>query len=185
MKVLTRTIGVAGALRRIGTTTQAVQIVKYLDLVGYPAAYVELCSHGFINSCEETYADIKKTRGKVSLCDVNMYHSVREIDDDYAFLVKDYGNFNDSDFNRISFLEQDIKIIVCGAKSDELPFTEQILRTQEFPEASYIFSFVPDDVREPVRESMEGYAGYFVEYTPDPFCYPATQNNLYKSALHL
>ncbi|MBS6953511.1 MAG: hypothetical protein KH230_09780 [Enterocloster asparagiformis] len=185
MKVLTRTIGVAGALTRIGTTTQAIQIVKYLDLVGYPAAYIELCNHAFINSCVETYADIKKTRGRFSLCDVNMYHSVREVEEEYAFLVKDYGNFNDRDFNRISFLEQDIKVIVCGAKSDELPHTEEILRTQEFPEASYIFTFVPDDVRKSIIESMNGYATYFVEYTPDPFCYPATQNKLYKSALGL
>ncbi|MCC8028005.1 MAG: hypothetical protein LIP16_22200 [Clostridium sp.] len=187
-KTITRTVAVAGALRRIGTTTQALQIVKYLNLVGYPAAYLEMSGHKFIDSCIAVYEGARQDNAKVCLCDIDMYRTIQFLQragEDYAFLVKDYGSAAESAFNRVSFMEQDIKVLVCGAKSDEICFTEEIIRSGEYMDASYIFSFVPDENKVSIAGFMEGIKTYFVEYTPDPFVYLATQNALYKSALNL
>ena len=41
-RITTITIAVAGVQSRIGTTTQAMQIVGYLKIMGYTVAYVDL-----------------------------------------------------------------------------------------------------------------------------------------------
>ena len=41
-------IGIAGCMSRIGTTTQAIQIVKYLTLKGYNVCYIEINDSGWL-----------------------------------------------------------------------------------------------------------------------------------------
>ncbi|MBP2661566.1 MAG: hypothetical protein H6Q69_4598 [Firmicutes bacterium] len=57
-----QTIAVAGCLGRIGTTTQAMQIIKYLTLMGYRACYIEMNRHGYIDGVKELYNNIKEDR---------------------------------------------------------------------------------------------------------------------------
>ena len=49
-------VGVAGACCRMGVTTQAMQIVKYLMSCGKKVCYVELNSTGFVQDLVEVYA---------------------------------------------------------------------------------------------------------------------------------
>ena len=45
----------------------------------------------------------------------------------YDYIIKDYGNIRDPDFEQISFLEQDLKIIVGGIKANEIEYVEKIM----------------------------------------------------------
>ena len=48
-------IGIAGICRRMGTTTFAIQLVKYLQLKGYRACYLEVNDTGFVQKHEARY----------------------------------------------------------------------------------------------------------------------------------
>ena len=54
-KPVVKTIGIAGSIRRMGTTTQALQIVKYLTFKGYKAAYFEMNNHCYAEAVSDAY----------------------------------------------------------------------------------------------------------------------------------
>ena len=121
-RITTITIAVAGVQSRIGTTTQAMQIVGYLKIMGYTVAYVDLTEKLYLEQIQKLYKGVSiKEGGKGILYnDIEMYSSISELKGEtYDFLVKDYGNMKEN-FNRVSYLEQDIQIICCGAKPNEM-----------------------------------------------------------------
>ena len=60
-----KTIGIAGTIPRIGTTTTSLQLVKYIESRGYNAAYVEINTLKYIEQCEKLYADVKRDNIKL------------------------------------------------------------------------------------------------------------------------
>lgn len=185
-----RTVGVAGSLSRIGTTTQAVQLVKYLKLMGYQACYIEVNNHKYLDKITKFYCDIKKEKTCLNYGDVELYarNQISEIQKgNYDYLVKDYGSYGEPEFEQISFAEQDIKIFVCGTKPNELEQAQDVIMRYYQEEIGYIFSFVPNEDRAGIKEMMEGKneMTYFADYTPDPFEYMSNSNNNCKGLLHL
>lgn len=184
-----KTIAVVGSQRRIGTTTQAIQMVEYLQLMGYKACYVEMNSTRFISKAAELYLDLEgKAAGSFKLDNIMMYSSekIQEILKlDYDFLVKDYGSYENVDFERLSFLEQKQKILVCGAKADEIYQSCEALKDDELGLDGFIFSFVSKEDRDEVKEMMEEKKEltYFADYVPAPFSYLSTANYIYKGLL--
>ena len=68
-------IGVAGACHRMGTTDLSLQLVKYLQLKGYKACYVEVNATGFVEQHERTFNTVHDTYlGKVTFENVEMYY---------------------------------------------------------------------------------------------------------------
>ena len=111
------TVGVCGALHRIGTTTQALNITKFLNMNGYTACYIEDNGHGHMESMTEFY-DIKRNKnGSISYQDIDIFmeHDIQKIlKGSYDFLIYDLGMFEENDIKQ--FLLKDIKIICVGSK---------------------------------------------------------------------
>lgn len=182
-----KTVGVAGSLCRMGTTTQAIQLVKYLKLMGYAAAYIEMNSNYYINDLI-SYYEVKKTEDCVIFEGVELYKREKLLAanrKDYDYLIKDYGYVGSEDFEIVSYTEQDIRIITCGSKPSELSAVETVLRNSVFEDMKFVFSFVPKDDRTAIKEMMEDYAQqtFFVEYVPDPFQYLSVANGVCKAVL--
>jgi hypothetical protein len=187
-----QTIAVAGCLGRIGTTTQAMQIIKYLSLMGYRSCYVEMNRHGYIDGVKELYNNIKedKKTKRVTFEGIDMFkqENIAEISKlEYEYLVKDYGSVADPVFEKISFLEQNFRIFCGGIKPGEINYVYNMLLNQTYAATGYIFNFVPNSDREAIKEMMEDKRDltFFAGYVPDAYSYSATANQIYRTLLKL
>lgn len=180
-----KTIGIVGSQSRIGTTTQALQILLCLHDLEYNAAYIQMGNKGYIEILSELYEDIQGMKdGKIYCNNIPMYAGSQIIEANrqgYDFIIKDYGNVFDSDFQKISFLEQDIKIVVVGSKANEIELTEKIMKDSCYTDVYYIFNFVAKEEQQDIKEMMgdrKQYT-YFSVYTPNPFVYIENDSYLY------
>jgi len=187
-----KSIGVCGALSRIGTTTQCMQMIKYLTLKGHTAAYVEMNEKNYINGCINLYSDVKQLpdSGRIEYANVTMYRDSdipEALKSNFEYLVYDYGTFSDNGFQKISYLEKDIQIMVCGAKANEIESAQQLLQSQYYIDVHYLFSFVPEGDRNDLKEMMSDRENKtsFAEYQPDPFSYSSNLNKLYEKFLYV
>lgn len=194
-----KTIGVVGASKRVGTTTQCLQIIKYLNYKGYKACYVESNSKTYLNISDVrkdknlTFIDLlesltfgehtfnKKTNilqyngidilmDKVSLND--------KVKKKYDFFIFDYGSFDDNDFNKMSFLKDDIQFIVGGGFMTELNYTLQLASNVSYKDANILINFINNkkdkeealeclDVQTEIFNNKE--RTHFVDYFESPF----------------
>lgn len=150
------TIGVAGTMYRIGTTTQALQLVRYCMSKGYKAAYIEINDTNFIEKCCELYADVEISNDCVIYNDLHMYRydKITEVLKNYDILVCDYGAITSPSFNKISFATQQMKFLVAGTKPGEITAVQNTLQSPAYNEAAYIFTFVPEADRADILEMM-------------------------------
>lgn len=151
-----------------------------------------MSDHEYINNVKNLYHDVKENgrTGKTSYMDVEMYSKAylpKALKQDYDFCIKDYGNIGDKNFEKTSFLEQEIKILVCGIKPNEIFQFQEILEEGQYEDANFIFSFVPKEDRDAIMALMEEKKNqtYFADYTPDAFLYTSTLNHAYKSILKI
>ena len=187
-----KTISLCGACRRIGTTTQAVQIIKYLQFNGYKAAYIEMNNNGFVVDLAKIYEDIiyeNKGVERITYKNVDFYFKQEQLSDilkrDYDFFVFDYGSADDPYFNAISFIEKDIPIIVCGTAPNEWAATNAVIGKTLLNDAYYIFSFCDVSEHAEIMELMQQKAKktIFPGYAPDFSQYRADRNNLYRQII--
>lgn len=185
-------IGVAGCMSRIGTTTQALQIVKYLTLKGYKACYIEANQSGWIleymsSRTEDEYRYTEQI-GLVSYKEMDLYTNRQYIPmikkKDYDFFIYDYGCYQEGTFEKMSFLEKNIGIIVGGIKPKELDATDQIMNdTLTQNNIYYIFSFIDTDTsdKNDILEMMDDKADHtsFAAYAANPFTYSSMRNGTY------
>lgn len=185
-------IGVGGAIHRIGTTTQAVQLVKYLLYCGKKACYIEVNSTEYVQALLNTFeVDFHNEKlGKVTFSSVDLYYRQDMIPEvlqmDYEYYVYDFGVFNGKDFNKVSFLEKDIKIMVLGSNPGELDKSTELIDSVFYNDINYIFNFTAPSDREDLIENMgdKGESTYFMGYCPDMFIYVPEEyyENILKSA---
>lgn len=192
---LTRTIGVAGAQGHIGATTQALQIVQHLQLMGNRVCYLEMNNNQYIEAVLNTYDVAEKEKGHIIFSGkqpIEFYDMkfVRQLaKQDYDYIVKDYGTYDSNSFNAASFLEQNIKLFVCGIKPNEIMKTYEILNNPEFEDVSFMLSFIDNatEIRQEVRslfdsvdkKSRRSNKVYFADYAPEPFEYTGVSNKTY------
>lgn len=181
-------IAVAGGQRRIGVTTQALQITGYLKMMGYSAAYVEMNNHGYVREVARWYAGAREEEHRVLYQDLDLYtkESLQHLRaGEYRFLVKDYGSCQEENFETVSFMEQAFLVYVCGMKPDELQASQMLLEKTYCQEAGYIFSFTAESERREILNMMEEKASktVFSEYTPDPFLYKSSSSRVYRALL--
>lgn len=178
-KVSVKTIGVAGSVARMGTTTQALQIVKYLAFSGYKAAYFEMNNHKYAKAVADAYseADIDDVDGIVRYQSVDMYYKtemLKEVQNkEYEYIVYDFGVYSEHDFNKVSFLEKDIQIFVVGSKPDEFNKTYDVIKNNFYNNVFYIFNFTSNTERKDLLELMEDKSEFtfFADEAKDPFTY--------------
>ena len=178
-KPVVKTIGIAGSIRRLGTTTQALQIVKYLTFKGYKAAYFEMNNHCYAEAVSDAYSEAEKddVDGIVKYQNVDMYYhtdKLKEIQNkDYEYIVYDYGMYSEHDFNKVSFLEKDIQIFVVGSKADEFEKTYDVIKNNFYNNVFYIFNFTSDAEKKDLMELMDDKSEFtfFADEAKDPFTY--------------
>lgn len=155
-----QTIGIVGSQERIGTTTQALHIVKYLISKGYKACYIHINNTNYINELREWWGanQIDDITGKLVYEGVDHFYKIEQLSEikklGYDYYIYDYGSMT-GHFNRESFLERDIKIYVMGWKPTEMFATYKLLQNKIYTDGKYILSFgdeLPD-------EDIEGIMG--------------------------
>lgn len=170
-------ISVAGSCSRMGTTTQAMQIIKYLLFHGKKACYIEMNDTNFISLINKHFevADHDMEQGYIFVEGIDMYYKKEKISSilksDYEYIVYDFGSFEDKGFNPISFAEKDINVVVCGAKASELNATNNMIARTYNDETHYMFNFCPKEDEEDILQLMGNKANktYFTKYTPNYF----------------
>lgn len=183
-EIKTKCIGVAGAITRIGTTTQAIQLVKYFQFAGYRAAYFQMNTRCFVENLIEAYdgVELDEDVGRATYMKVDMFYRLDKLQDvlklDYDYLVFDYGVYSENGFNKISFLEKEIQIFVVGSKpGGEFESTYDVIKNNFYNSVYYIFSFVAESEQKDLLELMQEKADmtFFAEDAKDPFSYSGGQ----------
>ena len=163
-----KTIAVAGAQHRIGTTTLCFQLVKYLNSKGYKAAYLEFNHSGYLANLQKIFGlqrDFFSFEGIDLLSADKINYALTE----YDYVIYDWGCVADSEFNKFSFLEKGNKIIVCGAKANEIDYSTQALAEFRNDDVSFVYEFVAIQDQEDLKELMGGVTTYFSPLVPDIF----------------
>ena len=208
----TTTIAVAGSINRIGTTTQAIQIVKYLIYKGYKACYIEVNNNVYENSTlskeKEPLTYTKKLKKILSLSEdekinmmkyegIELYNNIDKLADikdrDYDFIVFDYGCYKNNYFNKASFLKDDINIFICGSEITEIDEAAALASNISYEKSKLVFSFTDksdeDDIISlissiKIKENEEnGARCYFANFAPNPF--KLSSIDLYDSLLDI
>lgn len=154
------TIGVAGTIERIGVTTQAIQLCKWLKMKGKNVCYIQMNDSGYVENLKVFYENVvvDEAQGCVSYENVEMYYDKARIDEilnrNYDFYVYDYGTITNEYFQKTSFFEKNYKIVVTGTKPTELSSFNQCIEELYHKHIHYVFSFVSEGDRENVMEMM-------------------------------
>lgn len=181
------TVAFCGSMSRIGTTTQALQAVKFLSLHNLKTCYIEMNDSGFIKDLMVIYGNIQHDRmmGCVTYSGVDLYYDRTKISEilklDYDAYIFDFGNLSIESFNFVSFLERTIRCVIGGTKPQEIVSmrkTLDLLFSQ--PDINYIFSFSDPGEHQDILDLMDERKDhtFFATYNPDPFSY-SSQNNSY------
>lgn len=169
------TLALVGAGHRIGTSTQAMQLLLFLHTAGYRAALIEMHGGGSLLEYAQAFDGVKKyddTHYRINGLDIYRgSQHLLQCKRRYTYLVLDYGAYSEMP-DVASFLVQGIKIVCCGAKQSETPYLQPIFDADDGT-LLYLFSFVPAADQEAVKESMVDSAGktYFTPYAPDYWAY--------------
>lgn len=176
-----KSIGIAGVIPRMGTTTQAVQFVKYLLFKGHKACYIEMNEHGWVEELADAYTGTAKDPviGKVTYQDVDLFYKLEKLPEvlklGYDYYVYDFGVFSELGFNKVSFLEKDLQIFLVGIKPGEFMKTYELIENNFYNNVIYIFNFCRDDKEE--HEDTYELMGekknvtYFAPDCRDPFVF--------------
>lgn len=171
-------IAVIGAMRRIGTTTVALQLVKYLnDQEEHAAAYLQYNKSDFITDLKEICCADQDTGkpDKITFANTDIFSDPRKvsgiISSGYQYIVYDYGDIKS--ISQSSAFEKDIIIIVGGGEPDEIRAMTAAMEVFNQKNVFYFFNFTPFSDREELLDMMEGYRNktFFLDYIPDKFCY--------------
>ena len=171
-------IAVIGSMRRIGTTTVALQLVKHLnDQEEHAAAYLQYNNSDFITDLKEICCADQDTGkpDKITFANTDIFSDSRKvsgiISSGYQYIVYDYGDIKS--ISQSSAFEKDIIIIVGGGEPDEIRAMTAAMEVFNQKNVFYFFNFTPLSDREELLDMMEGYRNktFFLDYIPDKFCY--------------
>jgi hypothetical protein len=168
-------------MRRIGTTTVALQAVKYLTFIGKKACCIERNDTRFVQTLKQ-FVNFDREDDSLSMVTykhTDIFWDPARITDilalDYDVFVYDYGSM-DNNIDLISILEKDIIIAVCGAKGDEMTRSTDLLDKLLGSPAYFLFNFVPGTERPEIMKLMgreKCKRTLFMGYSPDPVTYSA------------
>ncbi len=172
-------IHIAGVMPRIGATTLALQLVRFLrDAGGYDAAYAEMSRQNYIWGAAQIYSGVSVDRatGRTDCLGIPMFpgermEALREGRPAYDFVICDFGNLSDPAFNRSQFIGGDCGVLVCGNKPNEVFRTEDAIADTMLEDALMVFNFTDPSDHGEIRAMMAGRGATtdFMPYIPDPF----------------
>lgn len=153
---MVKTIAVAGCMRHIGTTTQAIQALLTLKQFEKKACYLEMNHTGYLDNLLALYQRAEERDNKVCYLGVDLYKRTfakAAMQSGIDYLIMDYGKIS-TETDEQSFKEQEIKIVVCGSKPNEILKTQELTEKPSYKDAYFIFSFVPEEDQKFVLEKM-------------------------------
>lgn len=178
IKTISSSIAICGSQARIGTTTQCIQLVKYLTSKGFKTAYLEFNNMGYVNKLKSLFGLSQNIFEGIELYTQEQINCLSE----YDYIVYDYGSITNSYFNKYSFLERQTKIIVCGAKPDEMEFSTAALKLfNQYKEINYLFNFVSKADESDISSLMGEHKTYFSPLIPDCYSLLSSQQELYQA----
>lgn len=169
-------IAVVGCRDRIGTTTVALQLAKYLQLKTLKPCYIERNNTKFLKTFAEFIegSSEDKSTGKITYDGLDLFYKLEIINkvlsDAYEYYIYDYGSIAKAD--SLSLLEQDIIISVCGNFPSEVSSSDLLYeRLENHNCVFYIFNYVSahdyDNIYEYQRDKRD--RTFFFVNCPDPF----------------
>lgn len=174
-----QTIGVIGSLERIGTTTQAIQLTRFLSNIGKSVCYVQDNNSNFLDMLTKYYYDVNVDTGSECILYDGLYLNRKKnlvYDKNYEVEVYDYG----CPVNIPSdFFEKNIRIVVCGGSPEEIDkLTAMISQLYSDDKIYYLFSFVAHHDKPNVLDIMSERKTncYFAPYSPDCFAQISDEN---------
>lgn len=184
-------VGLAGCQRRIGTTTQALQICHYLLRRGERACYIESNDTNYLAGIVALYKNIrrKEKNGALYWEGLLLYSGAacdKWKEEGFKFIVTDFGSMSEKAFDKSAFIKQDVKIIACGAKANEIFLLEERLLEYREEKIQYLFSFVPERDRKMIRYMMgeKGRDSHFSGFCWDPTEYSSGTDGYYRAILN-
>lgn len=187
-------IAVVGSKREIGTTTLAIQLIKFLNgREDGCAAYLEYNNTGYVERLRNTYIlDEERTENDCILFrNVEIYYNPRKMPEilsqGYDYLVYDYGSIEDLN-ELLSVFEKDLILLVGGAKpnSNEINKMTNAMRSVfDQKNVFYLFNHVHPHIRNDVLKAQgeKSNRTYFMEYAPEPFLYNAEYDAIFLEIL--
>lgn len=182
-----KTIGVCGTQTRIGTTTQAIQLVKYFQYAGIKACYIEANNSNHIQSIPTLY-DVEEQNqklGKIRFENTDFYYDLSQISEvlsfDYAVYVYDFGVLSEQ--NIYPYLEKDLKILVCGTLPWEMDSTNKAIERLDDKDIQYIFNFTCKSIRSSLQQFMLDKSShtFFSELIPNMFSFCTANKPIYEA----
>lgn len=157
-----KTVGIAGMQNRVGTTTIAIQLVKYLILKGYNACYVEMNNHTYksLVGINKINRDLTYVEKFLSLSEKSEEPFIQEsvpmflgmdklskVDNVYDYIIFDYGSIREHSFDKNAFMKDDKQIIVAGAKIQEIDYLKIFLENTKYTKADLIMTFTDMEIQ--------------------------------------
>ncbi len=165
----TISVGISGALHRIGTTKQALHITKFLCDNGYRACYIENNDHGHIGEMVGFY-EVNEHDDYFTYDGIDIFPTFDMgaiLAGGYDFVIYDNGLFDET--NKRKFLEYDFKIICAGTNPWEAPHINPIFEeVGNYDDIYFIFSFASLDLQHEISNLMDKFKRktFFAEYAP-------------------
>ena len=170
------TIAVCSAQPHAGATHVAIQITKFLNDIGFKAAYLEAQEKRSILYLKSLYPQRCNANERKSLLQcfgVPLYSGFKiseVLSYDYDFFIFDLGTLTKDILT--SFLTKDIQILIGGSKAWELAEIAEAVKLIGERNSINIFlnHVIPND-KNRLFDFMEGLRSYtyFMEYSPNPF----------------
>lgn len=159
-------IGFAGITSRIGTTTQAMRLVKSLVEGGFTACYCEQNMNSHMEVIRNIFHSVKYHGGYIEYKNLHIFYKSLPSTTAYNYIICDYG----TDVERLR--ECDLKVVVAGSTPWEICKLHPVI--QEFEHQTntmYLFSFTGKAEQDDILDFMgtKWSNTYFTEYSPDMF----------------
>lgn len=165
------TISICGSQSRIGTTTQALLLAKFLRNMDAKVCYVELSKNRHISAMAKVYQmNENPERGFVQMEGIDMFYKYDLgyiVSCGYEFIILDWGVF-DGSFTQ-NYITSDVKIVTAGAKAWEMQYLSAVFEgLGEMSGINFIFSFTAPDEQSYIVDMMGKFKDttYFSEYAP-------------------
>jgi len=184
-------VAVAGSMNRIGTTTQTMQLIKCLQLKGKSVCYIQMNDTKFVDGLKKYYVVQKENSdlGYLRVENVDIYYKkdkIHEIlQESYEYFVYDYGWYQHTNFNKISFLEKEIQVIVLGIKPSELEQSIDILGSKFYTATNFIFNYADDNQADDIKELTKNNSKVYTCNTYITDCFKFSNNLIYVDILNV
>lgn len=163
-------IGVIGAQKHIGTTTNAIVMANFLRGKGFRTAICEMCGEdkkaSDFNLIREGYDEQLYADGSFSMYGIDFYMAENKEESklalqkasekSYNFIILDFGEYEKSDL--VQFNQCELKFIVTGSKDYEIPKLNRIfadVSQAALKEYHYLFNLTDDKSQKQIKELMD------------------------------